>query len=78
MSRPTSRAFRETGLVPLAPNETVPLIANDQEDFSVVRQLLTEHYAAFEKGWIDDEYDDTDPTHKDFLFGAILAELGRA
>ncbi|MFC1611831.1 hypothetical protein ACFL6C_12785, partial [Myxococcota bacterium] len=63
-------------LKPLAVDEAVPLIANDQEDFGVVRQLLTEHYGGFEKGWFDDEYDDTDPTQKDFLFGAVLHQLG--
>jgi hypothetical protein len=33
-------------------------------------------YAAFEKRIDDEEVDDTDPTHKDFLFGALLRELG--
>lgn len=65
-------------VTPLARGETVPLISNDQEDFGVVRELLTEHYAAFEKDSLDEEYDDTDPTQKDFLFGAILREFGRA
>lgn len=64
-------------LMPLSADETVPLVANDSEDFGVVRQLLTEHYGAFEKGWFGDEYDDTDPTQKDFLFGALLGKIGR-
>ena len=37
---------------------------------------LTEHYAAFERNVDDDEIDDTDPTQKDFLFGALLREIG--
>ena len=40
--------------------------------------LLTEHYAAFERNLDDDEIDDTDPTQKDFLFGALLREMGAA
>jgi hypothetical protein len=63
-------------VMPLPPSETVPLIANDDQDFGVVRELLTEHYAAFEKGWFEVGYDDSDPTWKDFLFGPLSRELG--
>jgi hypothetical protein len=38
--------------------------------------LLTEHYGIFAGGLDDDEVDDTDPTQKDFLFGALLREMG--
>jgi len=64
-------------VAPLPADESVPLISNTSEDWSVVRELLTEHYAAFEKNLDEDAHDDTDPTHKDFLFGALLVELGR-
>ena len=60
---------------PFPPGELVPLIADDTEDFGVVRQLLAEHYAWFE-GDPDDESDDTDPTDKDFLFGTLVREIG--
>jgi hypothetical protein len=53
----------------------IPLIANTRDDYDLVRQLLTEHYAAF-RNVDDDDYDDTDPSQLDFLFGAILRELG--
>ncbi|HJZ84877.1 MAG TPA: hypothetical protein VKN99_06870 [Polyangia bacterium] len=53
----------------------IPLIANTRDDYDLVRQLLTEHYAAF-RSVDDDDYDDTDPSQLDFLFGAILRELG--
>jgi hypothetical protein len=53
----------------------IPLIANSRDDYDLVRQLLTEHYAAF-RNVDDDDWDDTDPSQLDFLFGAILRELG--
>ncbi len=62
-------------VIPATRDETVPLIANTEEDYEVVHSLLTEHYAAFEKDGYDDD-DDTDPRQKDFLFGALLRELG--
>jgi hypothetical protein len=63
-------------IAPLPVDETVPLIADDREDFGVVRELLTDHYAAFERSSYEEEYDDTDPTQKDFLFGALLRAMG--
>lgn len=57
--------------------EGIPLISDTEQDFGVVKRLLSEHYAAFQ-GMSDDEVDDTDPTQKDFLFGALLRELGVA
>ena len=57
--------------------QSVPLISNNPQDLSVVEELLTYHYAEFEKTDDDEEYDDTDPTDKDFLFGVILREFGR-
>ena len=52
--------------------KTVPLISNTSEDYEVVKSLLTAHYSAFEKNFDEDDHDDTDPTQKDYLFGAIL------
>jgi hypothetical protein len=63
-------------VLPQADEEGIPLIANDSDDYDVVKRLLTQHYAAFERNSDDDEVDDTDPTQKDFLFGALLREMG--
>lgn len=63
-------------VVPQASGDGVPLISNTVEDYDVVKRLLTEHYAAFERNVDDEEIDDTDPTQKDFLFGALLREMG--
>jgi hypothetical protein len=63
-------------VIPSPPDQTVPLIANNREDFDVVASLLTEHYAQFEGGGDEQELDDTDPSDKDFLFGAMLREHG--
>jgi hypothetical protein len=52
----------------------IPLISDTQEDFGVVKRLLSEHYSAFAAD--DDEVDDTDPRQKDFLFGALLRQIG--
>jgi hypothetical protein len=62
--------------LPSARDEAVPLIANTQDDYEVIHSMLTEHYAAFLTDDDDGEHDDTDPTQKDFLFGAMLRELG--
>jgi hypothetical protein len=82
-SRPRAAAPRVLGenatllgwVMPQASGDGVPLISNDSDDFDVVRGLLTEHYAKFERNADDDEIDDTDPTQKDFLFGALLREM---
>jgi hypothetical protein len=63
-------------VLPATASGSVPLISDSREDFDVVRSLLTEHYAAFEKNLDEDEYDDTDPSQKDFLFGALLLQMG--
>ncbi len=62
--------------VPFPPEELVPLIADGDEDFEIVRQLLSEHYAWFEAD-PDDVSDDTDPTDRDFLFGLLVREIGQ-
>jgi len=82
-ARPRAAAPRVLGenatllgwVMPQPADDGVPLIANTVEDFEVVKHLLTEHYAAFERNLDDDEIDDTDPTQKDFLFGALLREM---
>jgi hypothetical protein len=63
-------------VLPQSGGEGIPLISNNSDDFAVVKSLLTEHYAAFERGLDDDEVDDTDPSQKDFLFGALIREMG--
>jgi hypothetical protein len=63
-------------VLPQPLDEGIPLIANTVEDYDVVKRLLTEHYSAFERNSDDDEVDDTDPTQKDFLFGALIREMG--
>jgi hypothetical protein len=69
-------ATRIGWVMPAPRDVSVPLIANTREDYEAVRQLLTEHYALFEKNLDEEEYDDTDPTQKDFLFGGLLREVG--
>lgn len=65
------------GYVAPAPRDvTVPLISSTREDLEVVHSLLTEHYAAFEKDARQDDDEDSDPTHKDFLYGVLLREIG--
>jgi hypothetical protein len=54
----------------------IPLISDTEEDFGVVKRLLSEHYGLFASTYDGDEVDDTDPTQKDFLFGALLREMG--
>lgn len=65
------------GLVaPFTSEESIPLIANDSEDFGVVKELLSAHYARFVRRDWDEEYDDTDPSQLDLLFGALQREVG--
>jgi hypothetical protein len=62
-------------VLPQPSEKGIPLISDTEEDFGVVKRLLSEHYGAFE-ALHGDEVDDTDPTQKDFLFGALLHEMG--
>jgi hypothetical protein len=62
-------------VLPQPSEKGIPLISDTEEDFGVVKRLLSEHYGAFE-ALHGDEVDDTDPTQKDFLFGAVLREMG--
>lgn len=61
--------------MPAPAGEVPPLISDDSSDLQVVRELLAEHYP-----WTaqdpDEEDDDTDPTHRDLLFGVLVHELG--
>lgn len=63
-------------VLPTPADESAPLVIDDRDDYSVLRHLLTAHYAAFDHGRYGEEADDTDPTQKDFLFGALLREIG--
>ncbi len=65
-------------VLPRPHEEAAPLVSNNREDFGAVRELLTEHYAAFEKREGDDDFAGAEITHKDFLFGVLLRELGVA
>ena len=57
--------------------DSVPLIADSLQDLKIVEELLTEHHVNFAKLQFEEEYDDTDPTDLDFLFGILLREIGR-
>jgi hypothetical protein len=77
---PAPRVFGESAtllgwVMPQPGGDGLPLIANSSEELAVVRSLLTGHYAAFERDADEDEIDDSDPTRKDFLFGALLREM---
>jgi hypothetical protein len=63
-------------VLPQPTEKGIPLISDTEEDFGVVKRLLSEHYGAFAATYDGDEVDDTDPTQKDFLFGALLREMG--
>lgn len=65
-------------VLPSKQGETVPLISNDIRDFDVVEELLKDHYPQFATHPEDEEeFDDTDRTDKDFLFGILLREIGK-
>jgi hypothetical protein len=63
-------------VVPMPKKESIPLVIDDPDEYSVLRDLLTAHYSAFDPKLYGEEADDTDPTQKDFLFGALLREIG--
>jgi hypothetical protein len=74
--RALGEAATSLGWVMPAPRDkTLPLISDTREDYEAIHSLLTEHYAAFEKDFYDED-DDSDPSQKDFLFGAVLREIG--
>ena len=73
--KPLGQPATLLGHVIPAPGQLVPLISDNPQDLAVVRELLSEHYPWFAPD-PDDEYDATDPTDKDFLFGALVRELG--
>jgi len=73
--KPLGQAATLLGHVMPAPGQLVPLISDSPQDLAIVRELLSEHYPWFAPD-PDEEYDATDPTDKDLLFGALARELG--
>jgi hypothetical protein len=73
--KPLGQAATLLGHVMPAPGQTTPLISDNPRDLAVVRELLSEHYPWFAPD-PDEEYDATDPTDKDLLFGALALALG--
>ena len=73
--KPLGQAATLLGYVVASPGERVPLISDNPQDLAVVRELLSEHYP-WNAPDPDDEFDATDPTDKDLLFGALVRELG--
>lgn len=73
--KPLGQAATLLGYVTPAPGQLVPLISDSPQDLAIVRELLSEHYPWFAPD-PDEEYDATDPTDKDLLFGALVHELG--
>jgi len=73
--KPLGQAATLLGHVTPAPGQLVPLISDSPQDLAIVRDLLSEHYPWFAPD-PDEEYDATDPTDKDLLFGALAHELG--
>jgi hypothetical protein len=65
-------------VIPAPSAETEALAADNREDLDALGELLTAHYAQFAKDGDTDDYelDDSDPTDRDFLFGALLREQG--
>jgi len=56
--------------------DSIPLISDDKEDMDIVEELLSEHRRELEKEFEQAEVDDTNPRARDFLFGAMLREIG--
>ncbi len=73
--KPLGQAATLLGHVMPAPGQLVPLISDSPQDLAIVRELLSEHYPWFAPD-PDEEFDATDPTARDLLFGALVHELG--
>lgn len=73
--KPLGQPATLLGYVTPAPGELVPLISDNPQDLAIVRQLLSEHYPWFAPD-PDEEFDATDPTDKDLLFGGLVHALG--
>jgi hypothetical protein len=73
--KPLGQPATLLGYATPAPGQLVPLISDSPQDLAIVRELLSEHYPWFAPD-PDEEYDATDPTDKDLLFGALVRELG--
>jgi hypothetical protein len=65
-------------VIPSTRPKTEALAADNREDLDALGELLTAHYAQFAKDGDQEGYelDDSDPTDRDFLFGALLREHG--
>jgi hypothetical protein len=75
--KPLGQAATLLGYVMPAPGQLVPLISDSPQDLAIVRELLSEHYPWFAPD-PDEEYDATDRTDKDLLFGVLVHEIGAA
>jgi hypothetical protein len=75
--KPLGQAATLLGYAVPAPGQLVPLISDSPQDLAIVRELLSEHYPWFAPD-PDEEYDATDKTDKDLLFGALVREIGAA
>jgi hypothetical protein len=75
--KPLGQPATLLGYVTPAPGQLVPLISDNPQDLAIVRNLLSEHYPWFAPD-PDEEFDATDPTDKDLLFGALVHALGMA
>jgi hypothetical protein len=73
--RPLGQAATLLGYTTPSPGQLVPLISDNPQDLAIVRELLSEHYPWFAPD-PDEEFDATDPTDKDLLFGALVHALG--
>lgn len=73
--KPLGQAATLLGYVMPEPGQVAPLISDNPRDLAVVRELLSEHFPWFAPD-PDDEFDATDPSDKDLLFGALVRELG--
>lgn len=75
--KPLGQAATLLGYAMPAPGQLVPLISDSPQDLAIVRELLSEHYPWFAPD-PDEEYDATDRTDKDLLFGVLVREIGAA
>lgn len=63
-------------ILPNLESPSVPLISNDRQDLEVVDELIHEHHIQFARPQLEEIFDDADPSHKDFLFGGLMQQIG--
>lgn len=63
-------------VLPNRHDKSVPLIADNSQDLEVVESLVNEHHLQYAKPQIEEVFDDSEPQHKDFLFGVLVREIG--